>query len=52
MYIMFNDTLLKVVGHYHLSVLSVSDGFPKQKLDRRVSGWGKLYPVFLDVWKF
>ena len=37
------NTLLKVVGYYDLSVLSISDGFPKKKV------WmggecGELYP--------
>ena len=44
-------TLLKVVGYYDLSVLSVSVmGFQKS-LDRGwVGGWGELYPIF--VWIF
>ena len=36
-------TLLKVVGYYDLSVLSMSVmGFQKKGLD----GWGELYPFF------
>ena len=46
-------TPLKVVNHCDVSVLSMSDGFPK-KLDRGVGGWvpgwGELYPIF--VWIF
>ena len=43
---------LKVVSQYDLSVsVHVSDGF-KTKLDRRMGGWGKLYPViFFVFWK-
>ena len=38
-------TLLKVVGYYDLSVLSMSVmGFQKKSLDR--GGWGELYPSF------
>ena len=40
-------TLLKVVGHYDLSVLSMSVmGFQKKSLDG-VGGWGELYPIFV-----
>ena len=36
-------TLLKVVGYYELSVLSMSVmGFQKKKF-----GWGEVYPIFL-----
>ena len=45
-----NGTLLKVVGYYDLSVLSMSVmGFQK-KFGWRVGGWGELYPIFLDFW--
>ena len=41
-------TLLKVVGYYDLSVLSMSVmGFQKKSLDGGwVGGWGELYPIF------
>ena len=44
-------TLLKVVGYYDLSVLSMSVmGFQKQNLDG-MDGWGELYPsFFFDFW--
>ena len=43
-------TLLKVVGYYDLSVLSMSVmGFQK-KFRWGMSGWGELYPIF--VWIF
>ena len=47
----YTGTLLKVVGYYDLSVLSMSVmGFQKKKLD---GGWGELYLVFfLDFWIF
>ena len=32
-------TLLKVVGYYDLSVLSMSVMFPKKKVGRGVGGW-------------
>ena len=42
-------TLLKVVGYYDLSVLSMSMmGFQK-KFGWRVDGWGELYPIFLGI---
>ena len=46
--------LLKVVkSHCDLSVLAVSlMSFQKKKLDRGVSGWVELYPIFLDFWNF
>ena len=45
MCIMSVYTLLKVVGYYDLSVLSMSVmGFQKKKLDVGVGGWGELYP--------
>ena len=41
-------TLLKVVGYYDLSVLSMSVmGFNKKKFGWWVGGWGELYPIFL-----
>ena len=46
-------TLLKVVGYYDLSVLSMSVmGFQK-KFGWGVGGfWSELYPIFLDFWNF
>ena len=46
-------TLLKVVGYYDLSVLSMSVmSLKKKKLDG-VGGWGELYPIFfLIFWIF
>ena len=43
-------TLLKVVSHYDLSVLSGMSvmGFPK-KLDTVVDGWGDVYPVLFWI---
>ena len=40
---LFVYTLLTVVSYYDLSVVHVSDGFPKKSLDG-VGGWGELYP--------
>ena len=51
MCILFVCTLLKVVGHYDLSVLSLSVmGFQNKlkSLYSRVGGLGELYPVLLD----
>ena len=40
-------TLLKVVGYYDLSVLSMSVmGFQKTNVWMGVGGWGELYPFF------
>ena len=39
-------TLLKVVGYYDLSVLSMSVMGFKKKVWMGVGGWGKLYPSF------
>ena len=40
-------TLLKDVGYYDLSVLSMSVmGFQKKKFGWGVGGWGELYPHF------
>ena len=45
MCIIYIYSLLKVVGYYDLSVLSMSAmGFPKEKV--MVGGWGELYPIF------
>ena len=45
-------TLLKVVGYYDLSVLSMSVmGFQKKSLDG-VGGWGELYPSFFLFLEF
>ena len=44
--------LVKVVGYYDLSVLSMSVmGFQK-KVWMGVGGWGDFYPSFLYVWNF
>ena len=44
----YSCTLLKVVGYYDLSVLSMSVmGF--QKSLNGVGGWGELYPFFLWI---
>ena len=49
MYILCVHTLLKVVGYYDLSVLSMSVmGFQEKKFGWGwVGGWGELYPRFL-----
>ena len=56
MCILFVYTLLKVVGYYNLSVLSMSVmGFQKKKKFGWgvVGGWGELYPrLFLDFLNF
>ena len=39
-------TLLKVVGYYDMSVLSMSVIGLKKKFGWGVSGWGELYPFF------
>ena len=45
-------TLLKVVGYYDLSVLSMSVmGFQK-KFGWGVVGWGELYPNFFGFFNF
>ena len=46
--------MLKVVGYYDLSVMSMSVmGFQKRKVSMGVGGWGELYPCFfLDFWIF
>ena len=47
--------LLKVVGYYDLSILSMSVmGFQKKSLDGGcvggwVGGWGELYSIFLGI---
>ena len=49
-FILCVNTLLKVVSHYDLSVLSMSEmGFPKKVCMGGVSGWGALYPVFFGI---
>ena len=48
-------TLLKVVGHYDFSVLSMSVMCLKKKVLMGVGGWGELYPIlfgFLDFFNF
>ena len=41
------NTLLKVVGYYDFSVLSMSVmDFQKKSLD---GGWGELYPSFFGI---
>ena len=43
-------TLLRVVGYYDLSVLSMSVmGFHKKKVWMGVGGWGELYPSFFWI---
>ena len=42
--------LLKVVGYYDLSVLSMSvKGFQNKKFGWRVDGWGELYPTMFWI---
>ena len=42
--------LLKVVGYYDLSVLSMSVWVSQKKsLDRGVGGWGELYPILFCI---
>ena len=45
-------TLLKVVGYYDLSVLSMSDGFRRKKVWMGVGGWVELYPSLFGFLKF
>ena len=46
-------TLLKVVRHYDLSVLSLSEMGFQNKVWMGVGGRGELYPVsFFDFWNF
>ena len=45
---------IKVVSHYDLRVLSGQLWFYmyfQNKLDRRVGGWGELYPVFIWIYE-
>ena len=43
-------TLLKVVGYYDLSVLSMPVmGFQKRIRLDGVGGWGELYPIFFWI---
>ena len=52
MCILFVYSLLNVVSHYDLSVLSMSVmGFQKTKLDMGVNGWDELYPVIFGIFK-
>ena len=45
-------TLLKVVGYYDVTVLSILvRGFQK-KIGWGVGGWGELYPIFWIFWIF
>ena len=45
-------TLLKVVGYYDLSVLSMAVmGFQKKKFGWSVGGWGELYPILFNFAK-
>ena len=45
------NTLLKVVGYYDLSVLSISVGFPKKRVWMG-GGCGELYPIKNLFWIF
>ena len=46
MYTVSINALLKVVGYFDLSVLSMSVmGFHKKSLEG-LGGWGELYPIF------
>ena len=46
-------TLLKVVGYYDLSVLSLSVmGFQKKKKSWMVGGWGEFFPIFFGFLEF
>ena len=52
LFCLHNYTLLKVVGYYDLSVLSMSVmGFQK-KFGWGVGGWGELYPIFFGFLEF
>ena len=43
-------TLLKVVGYYDLSVLSMSVMVStKKEVWMGVGGWGELYPIFFGI---
>ena len=46
MCIMYVYTLLKVVGYYDLSVLSMSVMDFQKKVLMGAGGWGELYPLF------
>ena len=48
---LYNYTLLKVVGYYDLSILSMSVmGFQKKSLyGVWVGGWSELYPIFVGI---
>ena len=45
-------TLLKVVGYYDLSVLSMSVLGFQNKMYMGVGGWGELYPIFFGFLEF
>ena len=45
-------TLLKVVGYYDLSVLSMTVMGFQNKVWMGVGGWGELYPRFLGFCEF
>ena len=45
MYVSVYCTLLKVVGYYDLSVLSMSAMGFKKKIWMGVGMWGQLYPI-------
>ena len=40
-------TLLRFGGHYNLSVLSMSLISFQKSFNRRMGGWGELYPIFI-----
>ena len=42
-------TMLKVVGYYDISVLSMSVMGFKKKIGWGVGGWGELYPGFFWI---
>ena len=49
-HVYFLYTLLKVVSHDDLSVLSMSAvGFQNRKFDREVGGWGELHSIFFGI---
>ena len=52
----FLYTLLKVVSHYDLSVLSITACqwwvSKKESFDRGVGGWGELYSIFWGFFNF
>ena len=46
------SVLLKVVGYYDLSVLSMSVMVSKKKFGWGVGGWVEIYQIFLDFLNF